>query len=408
MPRAPFQFASALSTAADATRATEEAVEQVIATVGGPIDLAVVFVTPHHRQAFDEIREYLRLTLRPTIALGVSAGGVIGTGREVEDSAGLSLLVGNLPGAKLQPFTSDDLEQDWNNGPQGIRKFFASNVDGSLPNGVILFADPFSTPMTGVLPALTAALPGVPLIGGMASAAKQPNDNRLLFGDDIRTGGLIGLAVGGAARVDCTVSQGCRPIGKPMVITKAKRNVVFELGGRNALQVARDLLDGVTEEDRQLLQTTGWLVGRVIDEYKDRFGRGDFLIRQVIGIDPHAGYIAIGDAQVRVGQTIQFHVRDQRTAREDFSLLLEAQKLHRHDDDSGANVASPAGGLLFSCNGRGTHLFSEPSADATMVSQALGALPLAGFFAAGEIGPVGNDNFLHGHTASLAVIRQNA
>jgi small ligand-binding sensory domain FIST len=394
---ATFQFASALSTRDDAARAAEDVVEQVLPRITGPVDLALVFVTPQHRNTINEIHDYLSLTLRPRITLGVAAGGVIGVRREVEDSPGLSLLTANLPGARLQPFTSDDLEQQWNNNPAAVRSFFTAPNDGQLPAGVILLADPFSTPMTGVLPALTAALPGVPLIGGMASAARQANDNRLLFGDDIRRGGLIGLAVGGSARVDCTVSQGCRAIGKPLIITKAKRNVVFELGGRNALEVARDLLDSVTETDRQLLQTSGWLVGRVINEYKDRFGRGDFLIRQVIGIDPQAGYIAIGDAQVRVGQTIQFHVRDQKTAREDFSLLLEAQKLH--DNDRGA------GALLFSCNGRGTHLFSEPDTDANLIHRALGDIPLAGFFAGGEIGPVGSENFLHGHTASLAVIR---
>ena len=401
MSMPPFQFASALSTLADAAAAVEQAVEHVLPRITGPVDLAILFVTPQHRAQLSEIHDYLALTLRPGIILGLAAAGVIGQGREIEQTPGLSLLVGNLPGAKLQPFTSDDLDQHWNQQPQAIRSFFTDPVSGKLPSGVILFADPFSTPTTGVLPALTAALPGVPIIGGLASAARQANDNRLLFGDTIRQQGLIGLAIGGRARVDCTVSQGCRAIGKPLVITKAKRNVVFELGGRNALEVARDLLESVTEEDRQLLQTSGWLVGRVINEYKGRFGRGDFLIRQVIGIDPAAGYIAIGDAQVRVGQTIQFHVRDQKTAREDFTLLLEAQKLHAADGDS----PNTSAGLLFSCNGRGTHLFSDPDTDANMIHQALGDVPLAGFFAAGEIGPVGSENFLHGHTASLAVIR---
>jgi len=166
-------------------------------------------------------------------------------------------------------------------------------------------------------------------------------------------------------------------------------------GGRNALAVIQEMLREVPERDTQMVQSNGLLVGRVINEYKGHFGRGDFLIRGVVGVDQEAGYIAIGDPQIRVGQTIQFHVRDQRTAEEDFQLLLEAQKLH---GDAG-------GALLFSCNGRGTRLFDHPDADATMIHHALGDLPLAGFFAAGEIGPVGKENFVHGHTASLVVFR---
>lgn len=401
MSEAPFQFASAISVLSDAARAAEEAVELVLPRVTGPVDLAVVFVTPHHRAQVEEIREYLSLTLRPRIALGLVAAGVIGMEREVEDSPGLSLLVGNLPGAHLQPFTSEDLDKLWNETPAAMGQFFADPQTGAPPNALLLFADPFSTPMTGVLPALTAALPGVPVIGGLASGAKHPNQNRLLLDRNIHQQGIIGLAIGGRARVDCTVSQGCRAIGKPMVITKAKRNVIFQLGGRPAIDVARELLEKLPTSDQELLQTNGWLVGRVINEYKDRFGRGDFLIRQVIGIDPHAGYLAIGDPQVRIGQTIQFHVRDQKTAREDFELMLQAQKLHETSSESGQT----SGALLFSCNGRGTHLFSQPHTDASLVHQALGDIPLAGFFAAGEIGPVGKENFLHGHTASLAVIR---
>jgi small ligand-binding sensory domain FIST len=259
----------------------------------------------------------------------------------------------------------------------------------------MLLADPFSTPMVQTLPAIAAAFPGVPLFGGMASGSRAPGGNRLLLDGKISRDGAIGVAFGGGLRIDCTVSQGCRPIGKPMVITKSKRHVVQELAGRRALDVLQEMAGGLSEEDRALVETKGLLVGRVINEYKPRFGRGDFLIRSLVDADQDAGYIVIGDPQTRVGQTIQFHVRDRRTAEEDFQLLLEAQKLH----------AGPAGALLFSCNGRGSRLFERPDADASMIHDALGDLPLAGFFAAGEIGPIGNENFVHGHTASLAVFR---
>jgi small ligand-binding sensory domain FIST len=398
MPIARFQFASAISDAADTAEAIDVAVERVRATLRGPVDLALVFVTPHHRNTLEMVRELLALTLRPRVTMAVTAGGVIGVRKELEGVAGLSLLSASLPGASLQAFSSDDLDPRLRDGPDAVRSYFADAHGGELPGGVLLFVDPFSTPISSLLPQLSAGLEGVPVIGGVASGATQPGGNRLMIDGTIHTRGLIGLALGGAARLDCTVSQGCRPIGRPLVITKAKRNVIMELGGRPALDVAQEMIATSADGDRDLVQSSGLFIGRVINEYKERFGRGDFLIRGVLGVDPNGGYIAVGDTAVRIGQTIQFHIRDERTAREDFSLLLEAQKLH---SDGGG----PGGALLFSCNGRGTHLFSSPNADADMIHEALGEIPLAGFFAAGEIGPVGSESFLHGHTASLAVIR---
>ncbi len=388
------QFASALSTVADTAAAADEVIGQLGATLAGCADLLIAFVTPHHRTRIDAIRQRMSEAIKPRVALAVTAGGVIGVRRETEDSPGLSVFAARLPGIQLCPFAAADLEPHLKQNPQAIRQLLSGDAD-TLPRGIILVADPFSTPVTSLLPALTAALPEVPIVGGMASGARQPGGNRLLLNGETHMQGFIGVAIGGAIRVDCTVSQGCRPVGKPLVITKAKRNIVMELGGRPAIHVARELLDTVNTADRELLTANGWHLGRVINEYKDRFGRGDFLIRGIVGVDPNAGYIAVGDTHIRVGQTVQFHVRDQKSAREDFALLLEAQKLH----------GNAGGALLFSCNGRGTLLFTEPNVDACMVGDALADMPMAGCFAAGEIGPIGKENFLHGHTASLAVIR---
>ncbi len=394
---ATFTFASAVTDQDVTGEAINTCLAQVLDTIEPPVDLAMVFITPHHRDQFDLIHRRIETVLSPAACVGTMAGGVIGSRKEVEASAGLSLLVGNLPGARVATFDSQHFDTA---GPTPEPERLNDFVDGLIadvekPNGLVLLADPFSSPMSNLLPALSMSLPDVPIVGGMASGARQPDGNRLLIDGRIQTSGAVGLAFGGAAHLDCTVSQGCRPIGKPFVITKAKRNVVMELAGQSALEVARELLETLPDEDKQLLQSNGWLVGRVINEYQERFGRGDFLIRPVIGLDPNAGYFAIGDAQVRVGQTIQFHVRDQKTAREDFTMLLEAQKLY----------GPAAGAIMFSCNGRGTHLYTQPNADALMVADALGDVPMAGFFAAGEIGPVGNQSFLHGHTASLAVVR---
>jgi len=242
---------------------------------------------------------------------------------------------------------------------------------------------------------LNVACPAIPVIGAMASGGEAAHENRLLLDDRVFCAGGVGLAIAGRVEVECTVSQGCRPIGHPYVITRSKRHLVQEMGGRSVMSIIDDVVGQLEPEDQALVQRNGLFVGRVIDEYKERFGRGDFLIKNIIGADREQGYIAIGDPQVNVGQTIQFHVRDQKTAEEDFMLLLEGQQLH----------GDAAGGLLFSCNGRGTRLFDHKNADVTVIRKALGDLPLAGFFAAGEIGPVGHESFLHGHTACLAVFR---
>ena len=205
--------------------------------------------------------------------------------------------------------------------------------------------------------------------------------------------GFVGVSLSGEIEVETVVSQGCRPIGRPLVITKAHENIVEQLGGKPALVALREIVDELDAEQRELLQH-GLLIGRAISEYRERFGRGDFLVRNIIGVDQEKGALALADF-ARVGQTVQFHVRDAATASEDLTLMLEVQKV----DDP------PAGALLFSCNGRGTRMFSALNHDITVARRAMPATPVAGFFAAGEIGPVGGENFIHGHTASFALFR---
>ena len=193
--------------------------------------------------------------------------------------------------------------------------------------------------------------------------------------------------------MDTVVSQGCRPIGRTFLITKAKENLIEQLGGRPAMIALKETIDSIPESDRQLLRN-GLFLGRASSEYRDSWGRGDFLVRNVIGVDQKSGAIAVTE-YVRPGQTIQFHVRDAATADEDLSLLLGRQ----------SQKSSPAGALLFSCNGRGSRLFPEPCHDISSSRTAMPKTPVAGFFAAGELGPIGQKNFIHGHTASFALFR---
>jgi small ligand-binding sensory domain FIST len=399
------RFASAIAEHSHTREALDSIVQQIAPKLDGQADLVVIFASGDHQKFFEQIHEQIASDLSAQTVLAISAAGVIGKQRELEGDGGLSVLAAKLPNVLVEPFHYDEV--NWPNVLEPNEDMLDEN---GLPKAILLFADPFSTPMINLLPALGDCWPEVPVIGGMASGARDPGGNSLMLNGKVFHQGAVGLTLGGQLRVDTTVSQGCRPVGKPYVITKTQRNVIMELGGLSALEVVQDMVRDISDQDQQLLQSQPLMVGRVINEYKDRFGPGDFLIRSILGIDRKSGYIAVGDTQIRVGQTIQFHIRDQQAARQDFSLLLQAQKLHGTvpEGTQGTNInpdSIDCGALLFSCNGRGTQLFDQPNADADMIYDALGQIPLAGFFAAGEIGPVGQENFVHGHTASLIVLR---
>lgn len=392
------RFASSVSTAADPTAAVAEVSDQLRPQLTMPVDLVVVFATTEHRDHLGTIRDRLTETLKPRALIGCIAQGVVGVQREVEQGPAVSVLAGTLPGASLHPFQCD--QADWHSimdAPQRLREVVMGPHNEQTPRCVLLLADPFTTPLLKFLPALDEALPSTIVAGGIASGAQNAGESRLLLDDRIVHEAAVGLSIAGDVDVQSTVSQGCRPVGEPMVITRAKRHIVQELGGRNALEALQEMAQSLSEQDQQLLHDNGLLVGRVVNEYKQRFGRGDFVVRGLVGVDQDQGYIAIGDPQVRTGQTIQFHVRDQETAVQDLAMMLDLQKVH----------GPGAGALLFTCNGRGLNLFDEPDTDANLIHSALGPMPLAGLFAAGEIGPLGAEHtsFIHGHTASLVVFR---
>jgi small ligand-binding sensory domain FIST len=386
--------ASALSGHLDTRTAATEIAGDLYDHLGGSCDLVVLFGSFHHRAAFAEAAESIRQTINPRAMLGVTAESVLGVDQELEGLAGMAAMAFRLPGVGLHTW-SYRVERDTDvlEDPEAARRHLG--LDDKL-RAVILLADPFSTPISRLLPAITACgdqgAP-VPVVGGLSSGASQPGNNALALNDEISTSGAIGVTVTGPVGVDIIVSQGCRPIGKPVVITKAQGTVIQELGGSPAAEVIQQLPTSLSKREQALL-SGGLLVGTVIDEYKDRFGRGDFLVRNIIGFDKKHGAIAVGDMP-RVGQTVQFHVRDAETAHEDLQLLLDAQQLQ----------APPLGGLLFTCNGRGSRLFKGQHHDIQTIRERLGEIPLAGFFAAGEIGPIGEHSFLHGHTACLAVFR---
>jgi small ligand-binding sensory domain FIST len=328
--------------------------------------------------------------------MGCSAEGVIGGNQEIERAPGVALLVGNLPGVHIHPFHV--ASYDWRRLILDEPEELAERVGyGSETRAVIGFGDPFTTPTNQFLDAMDQRCPNAPLLGGMASSARGPGENVLLRNDEVLDDGFVGVSLSGPVRVDAVVSQGCRPIGQRLVVTKARGNVVEAVGGKSPLGVLREIIHEMPERDKQLLEH-GLFLGKAISEYRETFGRGDFLVRNLMGADEKTGAVAV-NGDVRVGQTVQFHVRDAATADEDLRLMLAKEQ-------PDGVATPPAGALLFSCNGRGTRLFPDPCHDVGVAGELLPQTPVAGFFAAGELGPVGGKNFIHGHTASFAFFRE--
>lgn len=405
-----------LSGHVDAVMAAEQVCEGALAGLSAssedqrePPDLALLFVSGAHVTKFAEIAAEVRRSLwrgasGGGVLLGVSAQGVVGPDSELEDQAGVSLLALTLPGTTIHPFLYSDLPFVGADDAASLERMAGAIGAARDLRGVVFFGDPFSVPVNPLVDAMSrcrAAVDGLkrlPVIGGMASAARSLGANVIAVNDRLlRTQGA-GISIRGDVSIDTLVSQGCRPIGKPLVITEGGRNAIKKLGGRAAVEVLHELIHELPDKDRAQLNN-GVFVGRVINEYKDRFGRGDFLIRGIVGVDRTSGALGVNDS-VRVGQTVQFHLRDAATAREDLSLLLDAQRLQ----------SAPAGTLLVTCNGRGSQLFGERHHDARAVSAALSPkpdepTPMAGFFAAGEIGPVGDASFVHGFSAVAAMFR---
>jgi small ligand-binding sensory domain FIST len=386
------RFHCAISGSETAYDAVDEVIADAQRASQGKVDAVFAFLTAHHHADADEILERLWLELDPQALVGCSAEGVIGGDQEIERQPGIAILVASLPDVRIHPFHVAG-KTDWRHILSDEEQLKEKLGLGEQTRAIIGFGDPFTTPVDQFLPCLDEHAKGIPLIGGMASSARQPGQNVLFRNDQSFSEGMVGMSLSGPLRVDTVVSQGCRPIGMPMVVTKSHDNVIEQVGGKPALRALQDVVNAMSEEEREHLHN-GLLIGRAISEYRETFGRGDFLVRNVIGVEQDTGAVAMAD-YIRTGQTVQFHVRDAKTADEDLTMLLEKQ------DASDP----PAGALLFSCNGRGTNLFEDPCHDIGVMRRVLPKTPVAGFFAAGELGPVGGRNFVHGHTASVALFR---
>jgi small ligand-binding sensory domain FIST len=360
----------------DAVEAFTDAATQAARGLGGAqCDLALVFAGAPHLGRSKWALSTVHDSLEPGHLIGCGAGGVVGGGREIESGPGAVVWAASLPDAEIQTH------------------HFESGADAPLGEGdaMIVLADPYSFRTEDLLRRMNDEQPGLPLLGGLASAAAAGSASLLREGD-VLDAGAVACTIAGAQLLPC-VSQGAMPVGPEMTITAAEGNVIVELASRPAIARLRDAI-GSLEPEEQALVAQGLMVGLVIDENKPDYDRGDFLVRPIVAVDTERQTIAVGE-QIRVGQTVRMHVRDGASADADLREALRTQA-----DALGPTGA--AGALLFTCNGRGSHMFEVPDHDALAIEDTLGA-PAGGFFCAGEIGPVAGRNFLHGFTATLAV-----
>ena len=347
----------------------------------------IAFAAGYSPEDFDRcMRSIQELTSAKTV-LGCTCETVIGDELEMENETALTVWAASLPGSAITPMHLSFVRSEQESAIVG----WPGEAEGpwTEDDHLIVLGEPFGFPIDVLLERFNEDRPGIKIAGGMASGTQMPGISRLLLNNETYAEGLVAIRISGVS-IRTLVSQGCRPIGEPMVITKSERNIIEQLGGRATLDVVYELFQTLPTREQTMFQN-GLHLGRVINEYQESFGYGDFLIRNVVGIDKDARSISIGD-YVRPGQTVQFHIRDGQSASVELEQMLKTS--------AGEDPYRSA--LLFTCNGRGLNMFPDPNHDASMV-QSNGKIPLAGFFAAGEIGPVGNRNFLHGFTASVVL-----
>lgn len=391
-------FASGLSEHPDAAIAVGEVTGRILEVLGPAPDLALLFVTGAHVDRLRDVVDAVHTLLAPGTLLGAAAVSVVGTEREVEEVPGIALWAGDVGRVvplrlDVERIAEDELGiSGWPDEAEPAEPAGSGDRDhGFEPSALLLVADPYSFPAEALFAFVEERYPCLPVVGGMASAARAPGGNRLVLDDDVVTSGAVGVLLGDGIEVDTVVSQGCRPVGAPWSVTDAEGNVVRELAGQPPLQRLVHIAEHELDAEEVAAINNGRLhIGRVIDERKAEFGPGDFLVRNVIGGDRSTGAIAIADV-VDVGTTLQFHLRDAASADVELHTLLAG----RHADAA----------LLFTCNGRGTFTFGAPDHDAAALAEELGPIPVAGFFAAGEFGPIGGHNFVHGFTASVVLLR---
>jgi small ligand-binding sensory domain FIST len=356
------------------------------------VNLGLVFMSPKFFPQAKQVLEILRVHAQIPLLAGCSSQSLIAGGEEVEENPGLTLGLYALPGADLKAFYFRQEQVEEANGPGYWR--LETGIEPEETNGWLAFIDPFHLDSEAWLHTWNEAYAPLPVTGGLASGDFTEQRTQVYLNGDVFEDGGVAISIGGDVKLASVISQGCTPIGDTWTLTRVENNIIHEIGNRPAYKVLEETFNQLTPQEQKIARNN-LFVGLVVNEYLEDFHRGDFLIRNLLGADPRSGSIAVG-AFPRAGQTMQFQRRSAAAAMEDMEELLGRAK-------QGLEGAQIYGGCLCSCNGRGQGLFGRPNHDAKSVQDRFGPIGLAGFFCNGEIGPIGEKNFLHGFTASLAL-----
>lgn len=362
---------------------------------GRDCHLIFCFASPEFGSELSEIPRFFTKAFPKVTVLGCTGGGIIGGGLELEQTEAISIAAAHLPDVKISAFHMEDENlPDMDAAPQEWEELIAAK--SSDEPDFIIIPDPFSFRIESLIQGLDYAFPQAKKIGGLASGAHQPGKNMLFLNEHTFKSGAVGVALWGNITLDTIVAQGCRPVGRTFRVSKCKNNVLLELDGKPAVQALYEILEKMSPHEQKLAKFSLFL-GVVMDEFKDDFQHGDFLIRNILGLEPSSGALLVGEL-LRSERTIQFHLRDAETSSEDLRTLLKQYK-HNH-------AKAPEGALLFSCLGRGEHLYGIPNHDSDCLKDYFGEVPISGFFCNGEIGPVGGTTFLHGYTSSFGLFSE--
>lgn len=374
--------------------ALEHATDQVISPGDSPPDVLLLFASGAYGAEFGPLVRAARQRTGAGTLIGCSASGFLAGDTEVEDQPGLALMALWLPGANLFPVRLHQEGVDLLDDPETWREVHQVSI-GAV-NSWLMFAEPFRIDAHSLVRGLQGVYPEATIMGGLASGMIEDRKSCVFFDDQVYEEGGVALGIGGSCTLEPHVSQGCDPVGESWTITAADHNLLLGISNRPALSVLQDTVNSLTPDQRDRAHNN-LVVGLADNEYRDSFDRGDFLVRGILGIDPKRGSISVGGVP-RVGQTVQFQLRDAISATSDLESMMQ----------SIARAESPetiVAAVMCTCDGRGQALFGEPNHDTSVVRSALGRIPLAGLFCIGEIGPLGSRAVLHGFTSTVGIIR---
>ena len=377
------KWASTTAATARLEDAIAEASETIQSEIDGDADVIFAFATEEYSAHLPTLGAEINRRFPGALLIGCTGAGVIGGGVEIEGEPALSLTAARLPGVDIAGYYFEPEPRRW------------SRTLSSAPRGdldMIILADSVTGNAPELLGILDAALPESQKLGALAGGGAA-GESSLFLGDRVHRAGSVALTLSGNVEMAAGVAHGCRPIGAPMFVTRHHGQLILELDGQPALRCLDAMITELSADDREHVRNR-LVLGLATTPDQEIYDQGDFLVRDLVGIEPDSGAIGVAVSDLKPNQVVQFHVRDPQTASEELAEVL--------DDHV---YAEPRGGLLFSCRGRGRIFYGKPNHDSDLLREKLGPVPVGGFFASGEIGPIAGRSWLHTYTSAFGLFR---